>query len=207
MPVLYSYIVAYDSGFAPNPFNGFCTLATCKPDIRKNVTINDWIVGTGSNRRGVERGGFLVYAMRVQEILTFSDYWKDSRFTRKKPNLSGSYRMACGDNIYCPNPDSNGWIQLNSYHSWNDGTPRQKHINRDTSIDRVLVSNEFVYFGAEGPEITNELNAELVHKGRGYRKFNDQSLIAEFESWLCNLKLKGYQGMPFDMLQEAQKRK
>lgn len=32
---LYSYVVAHDFGFAPNPFDGLCTLATCKPDIRK----------------------------------------------------------------------------------------------------------------------------------------------------------------------------
>ena len=33
---LYSYIVARDFGFAPNPFYGFCTLATCKPKIAKD---------------------------------------------------------------------------------------------------------------------------------------------------------------------------
>ena len=31
MTKLYSYIVATDSGFSPNPFHGFCTLACCKP--------------------------------------------------------------------------------------------------------------------------------------------------------------------------------
>ena len=34
MARIYSYVVRYDSGFAPNPFYGYCTLATCKPDIR-----------------------------------------------------------------------------------------------------------------------------------------------------------------------------
>src|SRR5712671_5339411 len=34
---LYSYVVARDFGFAPNPFFGVCTLATCKPDIRKGL--------------------------------------------------------------------------------------------------------------------------------------------------------------------------
>lgn len=157
MPVLHSYIVAYDSGFAPNPFNGFCTLATCKPEIRKYASIGDWIIGTGSNRKGVRRGGYLVYAMRVQEAMTFAAYWNDPRFARKKPNLHGSYRMACGDNIYYHDPARGGWKQLNSYHSQKDGSPSQKHINRDTSVDRVLVSSDFVYFGAEGPKIPEPL--------------------------------------------------
>lgn len=33
--VLFSYIVRWDHGFAPNPFHGICSLATCKPGIRK----------------------------------------------------------------------------------------------------------------------------------------------------------------------------
>ena len=207
MTVLYSYIVAFDSGFAPNPFNGFCTLATCKPQIRENAKINDWIIGTGSNRRGVKRGGFLVYAMRVQESLTYADYWNDPRFLPKRPNLNGSYRMACGDNIYCPDPSGNCWIQLNSYHSHNDGKPHQKHIDKDTSINRVLISNDFVYFGAEGPKIPDKSCYKLVCKNRGYRKIGYQTAIADFESWLHSLKKKGYQGRPFDMLQEVKKRK
>jgi hypothetical protein len=42
--------VARDYGFAPNPFFGVCTLATCKPKIRKAAAIGDWVVGTGSSR-------------------------------------------------------------------------------------------------------------------------------------------------------------
>src|SRR5712692_10528871 len=48
---LYSYVVARDYGFAPNPFFGFCTLATCKPEIRKAAAIDDWVIGTGSKRQ------------------------------------------------------------------------------------------------------------------------------------------------------------
>src|SRR5882762_6472831 len=45
---LYSYVVARDFGFAPNPFYGFCTLATCKPRIRAHACVGDWVLGTGS---------------------------------------------------------------------------------------------------------------------------------------------------------------
>jgi len=205
VPILHSYIVAYDSGFAPNPFNGFCTLATCKPDIRQRASLGDWIVGTGSNRRGVRRGGFLVYAMRVHEALTFAEYWSDPRFEKKKPNLYGSYRMACGDNIYRP-IEGGGWKQLNSYHSKENGSQFQKHINRDTSIDRVLISDDFVYFGAEGPEIPEALkDAGLVLSGRGRKKIEEAATIADFESWLEGLGVKGYQGRPFDMVEAARK--
>ncbi len=85
---LYSYVVARDFGFAPNPFFGTCTLATCKPDIRRSAIVGDWIVGTGSKTR--KRHGNLVYVMKVAEKMTFNQYWEDRRFQLKKPNLSGS---------------------------------------------------------------------------------------------------------------------
>ena len=35
--IVYEYVMTSDSGFAPNPFYGACTLACCKPKIRKGV--------------------------------------------------------------------------------------------------------------------------------------------------------------------------
>src|SRR5712672_36303 len=95
---LYSYVVARDYGFAPNPFMGVCTLATCKPKIRAKAKIGDWVVGTGVASR--KRSGRLVYAMRVSAAMTFNEYWNDPRFQDKKPNMRGSKKQAFGDNIY-----------------------------------------------------------------------------------------------------------
>ena len=36
---LYSYVITRDYGFAPNPFGGICTLATCKPGIRNHAKV------------------------------------------------------------------------------------------------------------------------------------------------------------------------
>lgn len=98
MSKLYSYVVRYDSGFAPNPFYGFCSLATCKPDIRRTASVGNWVVGSGS--KSVGRGGFLVYAMRVTEILTFEEFNNDPRFEAKtfpsrqqKTKLWGQYLL------------------------------------------------------------------------------------------------------------------
>ena len=35
--VIYEYVMTDDTGFAPNPFYGICTLACCKPVIRRGV--------------------------------------------------------------------------------------------------------------------------------------------------------------------------
>lgn len=58
-PKLYSYVLREDTGFAPNPYHGFCTLACCKPLIRRRAEIGDWVIATGSNAKGKRRGGFL----------------------------------------------------------------------------------------------------------------------------------------------------
>ncbi|MFR7823127.1 MAG: hypothetical protein ACLU30_07910 [Odoribacter splanchnicus] len=36
---------AHDTRFAPNPLFGVLTLATCKPSMRRNMQIGNWIAG------------------------------------------------------------------------------------------------------------------------------------------------------------------
>ena len=115
---LYSYVVARDFGFAPNPFFGFCTLATCKPRIRSSASVGDWVVGTGA-KGGYDYQGRLIYAMQVSETLGFDDYWSDPRFNLKRPNLKGSLKAMYGDNIY--RRDGSQWVQADSHHSLPDG--------------------------------------------------------------------------------------
>lgn len=53
---LFSYVLRFDDGAAPNPFWGTCTLAICKPDIRRTANIDDWIIGTGSKNSKLKDG-------------------------------------------------------------------------------------------------------------------------------------------------------
>ncbi len=202
MSKLYSYVVRYDSGFAPNPFYGFCSLATCKPDIRRTASVGNWVVGSGS--KSVGRGGFLVYAMRVTEILTFEEFNNDPRFEAKKPFRQGSRRQSCGDNIYYHDVDGISRLQRDSFHSRDDGSINYAHLNKDTKTDRVLISNDFVYFGGQGPKIPEDLKSggstTVIHSGIGYSTFTDQQLIKAFEEWLASLRVEGYQGVPYEWI-------
>lgn len=203
---LFSYVVRYDSGFAPNPFYGYCTLATCKPGIRQHAKVGDWLVGTASNGAHIRRGGYLVYAMRVTEILTTSQYWQDPRFQSKKPNLTHNWVTASGDNIYEPIGPSS-WRQLNSYHSEPDGKPVARHISRDTSVEKILVSDDYLYFGGEGPKLPAQFLRggfeELCHSGQSYRRVRNEKVISSFVAWLRSLGSQGYQGKPWDWVQRA----
>lgn len=200
---IFSYVVRYDSGFAPNPFHGYCTLATCKPSIRKTAQVGDWIVGTGSASKEIRRGGFIVHAMRVTEILSTSDYWQDKRFNKKKPQLNGSWMHASGDNIYYPT-GANKWGQLSSYHSSTDGSAKEGHIKRDTGVQRILVSNRFVYFGAEGPQLPACFQAggnfQVVKVGIGNARERSTTVITEFGKWFNTLPQHGFVGKPWDWI-------
>jgi hypothetical protein len=204
MTRLHSYVVRYDSGFAPNPFYGFCTLATCKPDIRRAATIDDWIVGSGSDERSIRRGGHLVYAMRVTEVMSFEDYDVDPRFAQKKPYRHGSRKQSCGDNIYYRGFD-NTWAQRDSFHTKDNGERHPSHVSRDTGVNRVLVSDDFLYFGGYGPLIPEALKDRqgrgLCKRGIGRNCFDDPNLIADFTSWLRGLTVKGYWAAPYEWRQ------
>lgn len=199
-----SYVVRYDSGFAPNPFYGYCTLATCKPNIRRSANIGDWVIGSGSNDRTIRLGGHLVYAMRVTEAMTFDEYSVDPRFECKKPYRYGCRKQSCGDNIYFRAAPGGAWQQRDSFHSRPDGSLNSEHITRDTGVNRVLISNDFVYFGGEGPEFPRDLRDQngrsLCKTGIGLTTFDDAKIIASLEYWIRSFNISGYQGAPFEWL-------
>ena len=203
---LFSYVVRYDSGFAPNPFYGRCTLATCKPDIRKSAKAGDWVVGTGSADKKVNRGNRLVHAMKVEEALEFRTFWNDPRFAAKKPQRCGSRKQSCGDNIYHRSADDSEWLQLDSFHTDDNGQRRDDHVTRDTSVDRVLVASDYYYFGGEGPEIPamfrDPERYDLCRKIRRRQILQDDQWIAEFVAWLRTFGEPGFYGRPLDWVLE-----
>jgi hypothetical protein len=86
-PKLFSYVVDHDLGFAPNPYEDYCTLVHCKfggRTGRRNIVElaeeNDWVMGTGGKGRDSAGNGGIIYLMRVNMKLPFSDYLRDARF-------------------------------------------------------------------------------------------------------------------------------
>lgn len=192
---LHSYVIVRDYGFAPNPFHGFCTLATCKKVIRRHANVGDWVVATGSAERG--RAGHLVCAMKVSEAMTFDDYWSDPRFQAKKPAMNGSRMIGYGDNIYHCDRDG-GWVQADSHHSLEGGVVNPKNLNDDTETDRVLVAEEFWYFGADAPLIPKKFRGSGpsdICAGRGYKVNFADGLVDDFVAWVRTLP-PGCQGRP-----------
>ena len=194
MPRLYSYVVDRDYGFAPNPFHGFCTLATCKPVIRRVAQVGDWIVGTGSAYRS--RTGHIVFAMRVSETITFEDYWEHPRFRAKRPNLRGSLKQAFGDNIYHKEQESGLWLQEDSHHCHEDGTSNPKNIVNDTQTDRVLVGEDFIYWGGSGPKIPDFHGIDICKRGPAHKSKFPEHVVSALVEWFCSFEEEGFRGRP-----------
>lgn len=191
---LFSYRVEHDYGLAPNPFGGTISFAVCRGDIRSNkfMQIGDWLVGTGSV--SMKNVGRLIYAMKVEEIISFDEYWNDLRFQYKKPYLKGTLVQMYGDNFYHTVDES--MVQEPSAHSNPDLEQRIKLYNKDVKGKRVLLSKTFYYFGDNCPLIPTELQT-ICSSGRAYKyKKITEEQINSFVSWLESNYTVGIHGDP-----------
>lgn len=185
---LYSYIVRHDTGFAPNPFWGCCTLANCKPSIRRTASQGDWIVGLSRK----SDGNRIVYTMKVDEIVDYAMYFRDGRFVAKRPD----YRQPevvhrCGDNIYEPLLGG-GFKQLRSTHSRGvDEDPATK--DHDLKGRHVLIGRKYVYFGGDGPELPPDL--EVLKVRRGHKCRFPPVVVDSFTGFISQFK-EGVLGRP-----------
>lgn len=195
---LFSYVVRWDHGFAPNPFFGICSVATCKPDIRKAAKVGDYVLGTGS--AGRKLAGHVVFLMRVGEITTFNKYSSDSRFSRKIPVMNGSLQQRFGDNIY--RQVDGKWIQADSRHSQVGSRANLSNLKRDTGkTDRVLLGSDFIYWGGDGPKVPTRLD-RFVHRTPAHRAFFTEDEIKRFLEWIGKFNSTGCVGDPYEWRNE-----
>jgi hypothetical protein len=155
---LCTYVVRENTGLAPNPFWEWCSLAVCTPNHQgTRLTPGDWIAGC----LGKSRGHRLLYAMEVAMVLDLDEYFKNSRFQSKKPNLRGDWKERCGDNFY--SRDSNGsWVQHRNRFHLDESLKRQ-----DTKFARVFLGRRYWYRGKSAAPAPAEF-APLLW-GRGAR--------------------------------------
>ena len=204
---LYSYIMTSDTGFAPNPFHGICTLATCKPVIRRVAKRGDWILGfSGKSLRVYDKegsrplgAGKLVYAMVVEEALCWLDYW------RKHPEKRPKYGLIeeRGDNIYYRGEDGEWHSVAISYHKSKRQMIRDLGIkNTKEPSTRVLLSSTFYYFGRKAIILPLRLNHIIPQPGtRQHKRFGEKE-AREFERWIKSKYTVGIHGDPCDFRQK-----
>lgn len=173
---IYSYVIPHDYGFAPNPYGGFLTLATCKPKIRKSAATGDFLVGTGSvSTVGNDR---LVYAAEISDVVPLQDYGRLPKYGLKRPSEMEPHWRRHGDNIYFIKDGE--WSQRrNNYHDID-------RLEHDVAGINVLVCDRFWYFGESAIPIPDDHQC-VVKKGPGHKKITDQSVVVPFIGWLASL--------------------
>lgn len=187
---IFTYVVTRDFGFAPNPFCGICTLATCKPGIRKSAQIGDWIFGIGSKTTLENR---MIYLMKVTNKITFDEYWSREEFAMKKPKMTTLKKMY-GDNIYHYDNTDRKWKQENSHHSYENGEPNLHNLEKDTGSNNVLISDDFFYFGKSAMKIPKRY--KVYRSIRGYCKKEITSNVIKFIDYVYREYEKGYNDDP-----------
>lgn len=156
MPKLFSYVVDHDCGFAPNPFEGFCALAKCKPGTSKRNIVElaefgDWIAGTCGVDLSKRTGhGKLIYAMRVDEIFPLNEYCQTH----------------CGNRIDAePEDDGDDRLALTSHHFFCFG-------RNAIDISNILCKHLDHFFENKGPGHRCDFSEEFVEDFAKWLKTN-----------------------------------
>ena len=173
---IFSYVLRYDDGAAPNPFWGICTLTICKPAIRRTAKIGDWVIGTGSKNSKCEDGinhdfsNHLVYAMKISKILTMSDYdiYCKQYIPEKIPDWKNrDWKKRIGDCIY----DFSNGKDPNIRKSVHNEANRIKDLSGINS----LLSDTFYYFGEKAIVIPQNLK-KIIKRNQGHLKIENEEL-------------------------------
>ncbi len=188
MKRIYSYVLRFDDGAAPNPFWKTCTLTICKPAIRRTARIGDWVIGTGSKNSKLKDGikydlsDSLVYAMKITNKLSLPEYdqFCQVKLPEKIPSwFNKDWRRRMGDCIY-------NFSNLRE-PTLRKGVHNQSNMERDLSGNNALISDEFYYFGEE-PRIIPQNLKQIIKKNQGHLRIEDPNLLTDFEKWISRFK-------------------
>jgi len=165
--MIYSYKMTNDNGSAPCPDNGLLTLTICKPMIRKNCKINDYIVGISSKKLNLGNTPKIIFIAKITKIINMKDYYK--KYPKRK------------DCIY----NNLNELLINNYHCINSK-------DKDLSGINSLISNDFIYFGDKYIDLPVKFN-DMIKKYQGHKSVSNNKFLGILPKYFNNLKNKyGY---------------
>jgi Nucleotide modification associated domain 2 len=169
---VYCYVMCVEDGGAPNFEGPAATLALCKPRIRSRAQCGDLVIGFAGKEICHEPDA-VVWAGVVSGALTFDEYWKADDFQCKKQG----YANRMPDNIY--------YKTHFGHHQVSNIKHGSKEMQRDLSVDRILILDKFWYFGQNMPVLPDELGLRIVGSRIGHRlRELDTNRSKELTCWL-----------------------
>lgn len=195
---LFTYKVAHDGGSAPNPYHHICTLAICKPAIRRVAKRDDVIVGLACAPDDTR----IVYCMVVEHALSWRQYIQACTGQGEVPagvpahHLRKKVPTSASDPGDCIWPDASKYVD--ALASWSDHGGHEDFERDVRNGEIVLVSTKFWYFG-QGDKYEVRLDRDRLSAlipGRGHRsnsntRFRD-AFVDFFNSKLRSHKIPAY---------------
>ena len=72
------------------------------------------------------------------------------------------------------------------------------YVRGQLSTDRVLVSNDFIYWGGDGPLLPSELSTLIKPNGPGHKCNFPAEIVRGFVRWFNSQPKRGLVGTPFE---------
>ena len=169
MTSIWRYVLAHDSGWAPCIDEGALSLCCCKPIIRANAQIGDWVVGFMPKRFGL---GLVAWGGVVSEAMPMGVY--------------SAHHLRRRDAVYqTVDHEASGREVLQHFGGDFHNSPRA--IRRDISGRNALLFYPFWYFGGSPKQVPEPL-VGLAHcyVGQTKRPVADdtvQHLSTWFAQW------------------------
>ena len=211
------YRMTYDTGFAPNPYGDYLTLATCTPNhVKANLNVGDWIIGVESKALAQKRkkagchpevDQCLIYVAKVSEILDLNSYFRDPRFEYKKYSEK-TWESKHGDNVYYKENGMWKWIRHHIHDNlsdneevffpvekldalWEDPKARKKYgaILQDIRGNKVFICKDFLYFGDKCLEFDKRFQSCLPVRNIRYCPGSScpKEIAEEFKEYIDSL--------------------
>lgn len=173
--MLYLYTIPIDDGAAPNPYWNICTLAICKPVIRRTAQIGDWFVGLGSKKSPLgDISNKIVYLMRVTNKMSMKEY--DIHCKKYLPNkipdiYHKDYRLHVGDCIYD--------FSMSSVVNLRTSVHTNENRKTDLGGCYVLLSEQFYYFGDSPTELPSKFHS-IIKSNQGHKSNSNEKIMTSF---------------------------
>jgi hypothetical protein len=170
MSKIWRYVLVHDSGLAPCIDDGMLSLCCCKPLIRKNANVGDWVVGLKPKRYGV---GLVAWAGQISALMPMGAYCE--AHPNRTDSLYGIRAIA---------PDGSELLEhLGSPHHTS-----QREQATDASGVNALMFSPFWYFGS-APKALPENLMGLCHYYVGQTsKVSSTDEIERLKRWLGQWK-------------------
>lgn len=173
-PTLFVYLMSWDTGIAPNPYDGVATLSCCMPNIRKRAKIGDYVIGLGSKAHdenmlkldqtcGYKTENKIIWIGKVTRMMSQLEYHKfvdNNQLNHKKTSLghmNGDCIYEWDDSAQTMDDPCVVYPNVHFQSKWADDEKLKYAIKTDMS-QPVMICEEYMYYGNMGYNDPNVYN-------------------------------------------------